>query len=82
MESKMLLNEIGIEAIRSKVEHGNATNDDCKALMEYLDEIDIEAQTEEFTQAIACAVESAIDNAICQSDIVSAVQRAIERTNK
>ena len=57
----MLINQIGIENIRSKTESGIANNDDCLALLEYIDE---KVDTEGFSDKICAAVEQAIDDSI------------------
>ncbi len=72
----MLINKIGIEDIRNKAEHGIANNDDCKALLEYINE---SMDTEGFTDKVVEAVEDAISDSICQATIVNAVERAVLR---
>lgn len=75
----MTVNKIKIDAIKSRVAHASATNQDCADLMTYIDENIV---PEKLTENLQAVVEEAIEGCIDQDRICRAVERAIENLKK
>lgn len=69
----MALNKIQIDAIASRSEHGNATNQDCRNLLEHFSQ----PFTSDFMVEVHRAIEGAIENSISAGMIANAVERAV-----
>lgn len=70
----MTINKIKIDAIKSRVAHASATNQDCADLLTYIDE---NISDEKFTEKVQEIVGRAIENSIDENAICDAVKRAI-----
>ncbi len=72
----MAINGCELDAIRSRVAKGTATNQDCCDVLEYMR---INLTPENFSNKIEGAVERAIEGAISQTRIVTAVEHAVRQ---
>lgn len=72
----MAINGCELDAIRSRAERGEATNQDCCDLLQYMSE---NVEDGDFTDKVEEVVDRAIKDTIDQSSIVRAVELAVAK---